>query len=246
MWNAGLDEAQVRIKIASRNINNLRCANHITLMAEIKEELETWWKRKSEKVGLRCNIQKTKIMASSPITSWQIDGETMETVTDCIFLGFKFTPNGDCSHEIKKLACRKPAWGTLPMAKVMRKEARQTQRRDGASRLPLEILEHLPPKPESAYFLLCALTYTSDFRGGCPPPPSLSWISSSSHMWLFRASQLWEAWDVLNCLNTDSFEQLKDWLEIVLVKGFSLFGPMFATKFPYPLPAVSLAVYWLI
>ena len=102
------------------------------------------------------------------------------------------------------------------------------------------------PKPESAYFLLCALTYTSDFTGGCPPPPSLSWTGSSGHMWLFRASQLWEAWDVLNCLNTDSFEQLKDWLEIVLVKGFSLLGPMFAAKSPYPLPTVSLAVYWWI
>ena len=68
----------------------------------------------------------------------------------------------------------------------------------------------------------------------------------SGHMWLLRASQLWEAWDVLNCLNTDSLEQLKDWLEIVLVKGFSLVGPMFAPKSPYPLPAVSLAVYWLI
>ena len=72
------------------------------------------------------------------------------------------------------------------------------------------------------------------------------WIGFSGHMWLFRASQLWEAWNVLNCLNTDSFEQLKDWLEIVLVKGFSLLGPMFAAKSPYPLPAVSLAVYWLI
>ena len=94
--------------------------------------------------------------------------------------------------------------------------------------------------------LLCALTYTSDFTGHCPPPPSLSWIGSSNYMWLFRASELWEAWDVLNCLNTDSFEQLKDWLEIVLVKSFSLIGPMFAAKSPYPLPAVSLAVYWLI
>ena len=85
MRNAGLEEAQAGIKISWRNINNLRYADDTTLMAEIKEELETWWKRKSEKVGLRCNIQKTKIMASSPITSWQIDGETVETVTDFIF-----------------------------------------------------------------------------------------------------------------------------------------------------------------
>ena len=121
------------------------------------------------------------------------------------------------------------------VAKVMRKEARHTQRRDRASGVPLEILEHLPPKPESTYFLLCAFTYTSDFTGGCPPLPlsekrvSLqlqliipgcdcfnlqtpleilypAWIGFSGHMWLFRASQLWEAGDVLNCLNTDSFE----------------------------------------
>ena len=76
--------------------------------------------------------------------------------------------------------------------------------------------------------------------------PTNSSEGYSGHMWLFTASQLWEAWDVLNCLNTDSFQQLKDWLEIVLVKGFSLVGPMFAAKFPYPLPAVSLAVYGLI
>ena len=76
--------------------------------------------------------------------------------------------------------------------------------------------------------------------------PTNSSEGYSGHMWLFTASQLWEAWDVLNCLNTDSFQQLKDWLEIVLVKGFSLVGPMFAAKFPYPLPTVSLVVYWLI
>ena len=103
-----------------------------------------------------------------------------------------------------------------------------------------------PPKPESVYFTAVCSDLHLWLYGGCPPPPSLSWIGSSGHMWLFRASQPWEAWDVLNCLNTDSFEQLKDCLEIVLVKGFSLVGPMFAAKFPYPLPIVSLAVYWLI
>ena len=105
MRNAGLDEAQARIKIAGRNINNLRYANDTTLMAESKEELKRLLmkgKQETEKVGLKFNIQKTKIMASSPITSWQIDGETMETVTDFIFWGSKITVDGDCSHEIKR------------------------------------------------------------------------------------------------------------------------------------------------
>ena len=96
MQNACLDEAQAGIKIAGRNINNLRYANNITLMAESKEELELL--DESEKVGLKLNIQKTNIMASSPITSWQID---RETVSDFIFLGSKITADGDCSHEIK-------------------------------------------------------------------------------------------------------------------------------------------------
>ena len=103
MKNARLDEAQAGIKIARRNINNLRYANDTTLMAE-SEELKSLLikvKAESEKVGLKLNIQKTKIMASGPITSWQIDGETMETVTDFIFLGSKITADGDCSHEIK-------------------------------------------------------------------------------------------------------------------------------------------------
>ena len=101
----GLDEAQAGIKIAGRNINNLRCADDTTIMAESEEELKSLLmkvKEDSEKVGLMLNIQKTKIMASSPITSWQIDGETMETVTDFIFLGSKITTDGDCSHEIKR------------------------------------------------------------------------------------------------------------------------------------------------
>ena len=137
--------------------------------------------------------------------------------------------------KFSRVACREPVWGTPPVAKIMRKEARHTQRQDRASGVPLEILKHLPPKPESAYFTA---------------------LCSHLHLWLYEglscagqecfSSQPWEAWDVLNCLNTDSFEQLKDWLEIVLVKGFSRVGPMFAAKFPYPLPAVSLAVYWLI
>ena len=106
MNNAGLDEAQAGIKIAGRNINNLRYADYTTLMGESEEEelksLLMKVKEESEKVGLKLNIQKTKIMVSSPITSWQIDGETMETVTDCIFLGSKITADGDCSHEIKR------------------------------------------------------------------------------------------------------------------------------------------------
>ena len=104
MRNAGLDEAQAGIKIAGRNINNLRYADDTTLTAESKElkSLLMKVKEESEKVGLRLNIQKTKIMASGPITSWQIDGETMETVTDFIFLGSKITADGDCSLEIKR------------------------------------------------------------------------------------------------------------------------------------------------
>ena len=105
MRNAGLEEAQAGIKIAGRNINNLRYADDTTLMAESEEELKSLLmkvKGESEKVGLKLNIQKTKIMASGPITSWQIDGETMEMVTDFIFLGSKITADCDCSHEIKR------------------------------------------------------------------------------------------------------------------------------------------------
>ena len=104
--NARLDKSQVRIKTAGRNNNNLRYADDNTLMAE-SEELKSLLmklKEEHEKVGLKLNIQKTKIMASGPITSWQTDGETMETVTYFIFLGFKITADGDCSHEIKTLA----------------------------------------------------------------------------------------------------------------------------------------------
>ena len=105
MRNAGLEEAQAGIKIARRNINNLRYADDITLMAESKEELKSLLmrvKEESEKIGLKLNIQKTKIMASGPIISWQIDGETMEAVTDFILGGSKITADGDCSHEIKR------------------------------------------------------------------------------------------------------------------------------------------------
>ena len=105
MRNAGLEEAQAGIKIARRNINNLRYADDTTLISESEEELKSLLrkvKEESEKVGLRLNSQKTKIMASSPITSWQIDGETMETVRDLTFLGSKITADGDCNHEIKK------------------------------------------------------------------------------------------------------------------------------------------------
>ena len=107
MWNARLKEAHAGIKNAGRNINNLRYANDTTLMTESEEELKSLLmkvKEESEKVGLKLNIQKTKIMASGPITSWQIDGETMETVTDFIFGGSKITADGDCRHGIKRLA----------------------------------------------------------------------------------------------------------------------------------------------
>ena len=105
MRNAGLDEAQAGIKIARRTINNFRYADDTTLMAESEEELKSLLmkvKEESEKVSLKLNIQKTKIMASGPITSWQIDGETMETVTDFILGGSKIPADGDCSHEIKR------------------------------------------------------------------------------------------------------------------------------------------------
>ena len=105
MRNAGMDEAQAGIKIAGRNINNLRYADDTALMAESEEKLKSLlmkMKEESEKVGLKLNIEKTKIMASSPITSWQIDGETVETVADFNFLGSKITADGDCSHKIKR------------------------------------------------------------------------------------------------------------------------------------------------
>ena len=105
MRNTGLEEAQAGIKIARRNINNLRYADNTTFMAESEEELKSLLmkvKEESEKVGLKPNIQKTKIMASGPITSWEIDGETVETVSDFIFRGSKITADCDCSHEIKR------------------------------------------------------------------------------------------------------------------------------------------------
>ena len=105
MRNSGLEEAQAGIKIARRNINNLRYADDTTLMAESEEELKSLLmkvKEESEKVGLKLNIQKTKTMVSGPITSWEIDGETVETVSDFIFWGSKISADGDCSHEIKR------------------------------------------------------------------------------------------------------------------------------------------------
>ena len=160
--------------------------------------------------------------------------------------------SGSGIAQLEVYHCQEPGWGTPPVAKVMRKEARHTQRRDRASGVPLEILEHLPPKPESAYFTALCSHLHLWLYGGLSPTTSLwkrvnlqlqlikllgvirvfqptnSSEDYSGHMRLFTASQPWEAWDVLNCLNTGSFEQLKDWLEIVLVKGFSLVGQMFA------------------
>ena len=115
MRNTGLDEAQAGIKTAGRNVNNLRYADDTTLMAESKEEWKSLLmkvRKESEKVGLKLNIQKTKIMASGPITSWQIDGETMETVTDFIFRGSKITAGGNCSHEIKRCFLEEKLWPT--------------------------------------------------------------------------------------------------------------------------------------
>ena len=106
MWNSGLDKAQAGIKIAGKNVRNLRYTDDTTLMAESKEELKSLLikvKEKNEKAGLQLNIQKAKIMASGPITSWQTDGETMETVRDFTFLDSKITADGDCSHEVKRL-----------------------------------------------------------------------------------------------------------------------------------------------
>ena len=115
MRNAGLDEAEVGIKISRRNINNLRYADDSTLMAERKEELKSLLmkvKEESEKIGLKLNIQKTKIMVSVPITSWQIDRETLKRVTDFIFGGSKITADGDCSHEIKRCFLEENLWPT--------------------------------------------------------------------------------------------------------------------------------------
>ena len=115
MRNAGLEEAHAGIKIAKRNINNLRYADDTTLTAESEEELKsdlTKVKEDSEKFCLKLNIQKTKIIASGPITSWEIDGETVETVSDFIFLGSKITVDGDCSHEIKRHSLEGKLWPT--------------------------------------------------------------------------------------------------------------------------------------
>ena len=115
MRNAGLEETQVGIKIAGRNINHLRYADDTTLMAESEEELKSLLmkvKEESENVGLKLNIQKMKIMASGPVTSWEIDGETVETVSDFIFWGSKITADGDSSHEIKRHSLEEKLWPT--------------------------------------------------------------------------------------------------------------------------------------
>ena len=115
MRNTGLEEAKAGIKISGRNINNLRYADDTTLMVESEEELKSLLmkvKEESEKVGLKLNIQKMKIMASGPITSWEIDGETVETVSGFIFLGSKMTADGDCSHEIKRHSLEGKLWPT--------------------------------------------------------------------------------------------------------------------------------------
>ena len=115
MRNTGLEEAQARIKIAGRDINNLRYADDTTIMAKREEELKSLLmkvKEESEKVAWKLNIQKTKIMASGPITSWQIDREAVETVTDFIFLGSRITADGDCSHEIKRHFLEEKLWPT--------------------------------------------------------------------------------------------------------------------------------------
>ena len=133
MRNAGLEETQAGIKIAGRNINNLRYADNTTLMPESEEELKSLLmkvKVESEKVGLKLNIQKIKIMASSPITSWEIDGETVETVSDFIFLGSNITTDGDCSHEIK----RRLLLGSKVMTSLNIKKQRQYLVNKGLSR----------------------------------------------------------------------------------------------------------------
>ena len=115
MWNDRLDESQAAIKIAGRSINNLRYADDTTFMAESQEELKSLLmrvKKESKKPGLKLNIQKMKFMASGPITSWQIEGETMETVIDFIFLGSKITSDGDCSYEIKRCSLEEKLWQT--------------------------------------------------------------------------------------------------------------------------------------
>ena len=113
MWNARLDEAQAGIKIAGRNINNLRYVDDTTLIAESEEELKSFLmivKEESEKAGLKLNIQKTKIMASGPITSWQIDGKKVKTMTDFIFLDSRITVDSDCSHEIRRCSLQGKLW----------------------------------------------------------------------------------------------------------------------------------------
>ena len=166
MRNAGLDEAQAGIKIAMRNVNNLRFADDAIRMAESEGELKSLLmkvKQEHEKVGLKLSIQKTKIMASGPITSWQIDGETMETVTDLIFLGSKITANGDCSHEIKRRV--------LLGRKVMTNLGSILKSRDIT--LPAKV------------YLVKAMVF-SGVMCGCE-----SWTIKKAECWRFDAFELW-------------------------------------------------------
>ena len=164
MWNARLDEAQAGIKIAKRNINNLRYGDDTTLMAESKEELKSFLmkvKDESEKVGLKFNIQKMKVIASSPIISWQINGETMETMTDFIFLGSKITADGDCSH-----------WKTLaPWKKSYDKPRQHIKIRDIT--LPTKV------RPVKA-MVFPVVMYRCE-----------SWAIKTSECWRIDAFQLW-------------------------------------------------------
>ena len=171
------------IKIAGRNINNLRYAADTTLMAESEEELKSLLmkvKEESEKVGLKLNIQKTKIMASGPITSWEIDGETVETVSDFSYGGSKITGDGDCSHEIKRrlLLGRKVIVGGQHEALHLwqRLWGRSLDIRKGGiepQESPWKSSSIYPHNQSLPTLLLCALTYTSDFTGGFPSPPLL-------------------------------------------------------------------------
>ena len=215
MWNAGLNEAEAGVKSARRNINNLRYTDDTTLWQKVKKnQRASWWKRRvSEKAGLKLNIQKTKIVVSRPITSWQIDGETMKTVTNFIFLDSKITADGDCSHEgkrclllgrktMKNLDCILESrditlptkvhlvramvfpvvmYGCMPGASE-RHSTRDKGHEEGGSAYakagsslgspPGYSRASTPQNQSLPTLLLWALT--SDFTGGCPPPPSHS------------------------------------------------------------------------
>ena len=187
MRNAGLEEVQAGIKIAGRNINKLRYADDTTLMAESDEELKSLLmkvKEESEKVGLKLNIQKTKIMASGPITSWQIDGETLETVADFILGGSIITADSDCSHEIKMLAPWKQSYDQ-PTPVLLPDESHGQRSLVGYSPRDCKELDkterlhsltqgghNFPSKEEASFNFMAAITIGSDFGG--PPKESQS------------------------------------------------------------------------